>query len=170
MTTFVEKWEVLAAMAKMAEGQERLSPEFQKRLAELIEEKGCSKREFAQQVGVSKDVIIRGTMYGIVPSLQSLIKIADSLNLPLEYLLGKSDDAHFYKSETGVTFHTRIVELANEKGVKYSEIAHKMPFPNSYFYDWQREKTLPSLEYLRAIAEYFKVSIDYLLGRTDERD
>ena len=45
-----------------------------------------------------------------------------------------------------------------------------MPFPNSYFYDWQREKTLPSLEYLRAIAEYFKVSIDYLLGRTDERD
>ena len=77
-------------MAKMAEGQERLSPEFQKRLAELIEEKGCSKREFAQQVGVSKDVIIRGTMYGIVPSLQSLIKIADSLNLPLDYLLGKS--------------------------------------------------------------------------------
>ena len=170
MTTFVEKWEVLAAMAKMAEGQERLSPEFQKQLAELIEEKGCSKREFAQQVGVSKDVIIRGTMYGIVPSLQSLIKIADSLNMPLDYLLGRNEDAHFYKSETGATFHTRIVELANEKGVKYSEIAHKMPFPNSYFYDWQREKTLPSLEYLRAIAEYFKVSIDYLLGRTDEKD
>lgn len=157
-------------MAKMAEGQERLSPEFKKRLAELIEEKGCSKREFAQQVGVSKDVIIRGTMYGIVPSLQSLIKIADSLNMPLDYLLGRNEDAHFYKSETGATFHTRIVELANEKGVKYSEIAHKMPFPNSYFYDWQREKTLPSLEYLRAIAEYFKVSIDYLLGRTDEKD
>lgn len=170
MTTFVEKWEVLAAMAKMAEGQERLSSEFQRRLAELIEEKGCSKREFAQQVGVSKDVIIRGTMYGIVPSLQSLIKIADSLNLPLNYLLGKSEDSHFYKSETGATFHTRIVELAEGKGVKYSEIAHKMPFPNSYFYDWQREKTLPSLEYLRAIAEYFKVSIDYLLGRTDEKD
>ena len=157
-------------MAKMAEGQERLSPEFQKQLAELIEEKGCSKREFAQQVGVSKDVIIRGTMYGIVPSLQSLIKIADSFNLPLDYLLGKSEDSNFYKSETGATFHTRIVELANEKGVKYSEIARKMPFPNSYFYDWQREKTLPSLEYLRAIAEYFKVNIDYLLGRTDEKD
>lgn len=157
-------------MAKMAEGQERLSPQFQRRLVELIEEKGCGKREFAKLAGISKDVIIRGTMYGIVPSLQSLIKIADCLNLSLDYLLGKSDDMQFYKSESGATFHTRIVELAKEKGVKYSEIAHKMPFPNSYFYDWQREKTLPSLEYLRAIAEYFNVSVDYLLGRTDEKD
>lgn len=38
---------------------------------------------------MSKDVIIRGTMYGIVPGLQSLIKIADLLNLPLDYLLGR---------------------------------------------------------------------------------
>lgn len=157
-------------MAKMAEGQERVSPEFKKRLTELIDESQSSKREFAQQVGVSKDVIIRGAMYGIVPSLQSLITIADSLDLPLDYLLGRSDSAHFYQSETGATFHIRIVELSKEKGVKYSQIARRMPFPNSYFYDWQREKTLPSLEYLRAIAEYFNVSIDFLLGRTDERD
>ena len=34
----------------------------------------------------------------------------------------------------------------------------------------QRAKTLPSLEYLEAIADYFNVSIDYLLGRTDERN
>ena len=99
-------------MAKIAEGQERLSPQFQRRLVELIEEKGCGKREFAKLAGISKDVIIRGTMYGIVPSLQSLIKIADCLNLSLDYLLGKSDDMQFYKSESGATFHTRIVELA----------------------------------------------------------
>ena len=45
-----------------------------------------------------------------------------------------------------------------------------MPFTKNFFYEWQRAKTLPSLEYLEAIADYFKVSIDYLLGRTDERD
>lgn len=39
-------------------------------------------------------------------------------------------------------------------------------FPYSYFYDWLRTGTLPSLEYLEALAEYFNVSTDYFLGRT----
>ena len=42
-----------------------------------------------------------------------------------------------------------------------------MPFDTNLFYDWQRVKTIPSLEYLIAIARHFNVSIDYLLGRTD---
>lgn len=148
----------------------RVSAKFQARLLEIIEEKQCSKRVFAANVGVSKDVIIRGTIYGIIPSLQSLITIADALDLSLAYLLGESDEIKFYRAERPSSFSVRIVELSKEKGVKFSQISHSMPFPNSYFYDWMREGTLPSLEYLRAIADYFSVSLDYLLGRTDERD
>lgn len=158
-------------MAKVAlELGNRVSVAFQKRLIEIIDEEQGNKREFAQKVGVSKDVIVRGTIYGIVPSLQSLIKIADSLNISLRYLLGESNEVAFYRAKKPTTFQARLRELSDEKGVKFSQIAHTMPFPNSYFYDWLREGTLPSLEYLRAIADYFKVGIDYLLGRTDERD
>jgi bacteriophage CI repressor helix-turn-helix domain len=49
------------------------------------------------------------------------------------------------------------------------QIAYKMPFPENFFYEWKRRGTIPSLENLIAIAQYFDVSIDYLLGRTDDK-
>lgn len=157
-------------MSKIPSSAQKISPIFQERLNYLISEQDCSKYEFASSVGIGREVITRATIYGIIPSLQSLIKIADYLDISLNYLLGKNDNSFFYKSDTPKTFSLRLKELSEEKGVKYSQISHKMPFPYSYFYDWLRTDTLPSLEYLEALAEYFNVSIDYLLGRTDDRN
>ena len=150
--------------------EKKLSPEFQNRLKEFIDDNEWNNEQFAALVGVSKPVILRATIYGIIPALRQLIKIADYMNVPLEYLLGESDDSYFYKSENPTTFHTRLEELARERKVTYAEIAHTMPFTKTYFYEWQKKKTLPSLDYLRVLAEYFRVSPDYLLGRTDYRD
>ena len=150
--------------------EKTLSPEFQKCLIEFREDNELTNEQFATKVGVSKPVILRATIYGIVPALRQLIKIADFMNLPLEYLLGEIDDPYFYKSEKPTTFHVRLEELAGERQVTYAEIAHTMPFTKTYFYQWQKKKTLPSWDYLRVIAEYFKVSPDYLLGRTDDRN
>ena len=158
-------------MAKIpAETEKKFSDSFRKRIVELIAEQGCTKYEFAALVQVSVPVITRAAIYGIIPSLRPLIKIADYFKISLPYLLGESDDEIFYPSEKHETFHTRLEQLAKEKNVKYAKIAHSMPFTKTFFYEWQRAKTLPSLEYLEAIADYFNVSIDYLLGRTDERD
>lgn len=153
-----------------AESEKKISNSFRKRLLELISEQGCSKYEFASLAQVSVPVITRATIYGIIPSLRPLIKIADYFKISLPYLLGESNDEKFYPSETDDTFHTRLEKLTQEDNSKYSKIAHTMPFTANYFYEWQRQKTLPSLEYLEALATYFKVSVDYLLGRTDERD
>ena len=149
--------------------EKRISPGFQVRLAELIDELDCTKYEFAQKVHVSETVLTRAVIYGIIPSLKILVRIADFLHISLPYLLGESDDAAFYPAEPQVGFHARLDVLAKEKNVKYLQIAHKMPFSKNYFYEWQRVKTLPSLDYLRALAGYFDVSVDYLLGRTDYR-
>ena len=153
-----------------ADTEKKISDSFRKRLNELIDEQGCSKSDFANLVQVSLPVITRAAIYGIIPSLRPLIKIADYFNISLPYLLGETDDEIFYHSEGHETFHRRLENLVKINNTKYSKIAHSMPFTKNFFYEWQRAKTLPSLEYLEAIADYFKVSIDYLLGRTDERD
>ena len=149
---------------------QRVSPEFQQRINDLIQDKDCTKYQFASSVGISKEVINRACLYGIIPSLQSLIKIADHLDVSLLYLLAKNNENDFIRSAQETTFHERLQQLAREKDQKYSEIAHAMIFPESYFHDWFRTKTLPSLDYLLSIAEYFQVSPDYLLGRTDYRN
>lgn len=153
-----------------SDAEKRISPEFQARLFELIDEIDCPKNAFAQKVHVSEAVISRALIYGIVPSLKILVRIADALNVSLPYLLGESDDAAFYPAEPPTDFHVRLDILTKERNVKYAQIAHTMPFSKNFFYEWQRTKTLPSLDYLRALADYFGVSVDYLLGRTDYRN
>jgi len=154
----------------MTNTEKQVSPEFQKRLSELIDDKDYNRKEFAESVGISKESVSRMTVYGIIPSVKALIKIADFFEVSIPYLLGESSIRCFYRSENPKTFYIRLEELAKEHDVKYCKIARKMPFPYSYFYDWFHRNTLPTLEYLKAIAEYFDVSVDYLLGRTDDRD
>lgn len=157
-------------MAKNPENSNNVSEKFQNRIKQIVDEQEFDKKDFPKFVDVSPAVIIRATKYGIIPSLKSLIKIADNVNVSLSYLLGETDNNEFYKSEHPTSFHIRLQELANERGEKYSAISNKMPFAYNSIYEWIRTGCLPSIDYLKPLAEYFKVSIDYLLGRTDDRN
>ena len=158
-------------MAKVPNNSEnRISKAFQKRIKYIIDDNECSIKEFAIKCNLSKDVIYRAVIFGIIPSTKSLIKIADYLNVSLDYLLCETDDIIFFKSEKPTTFALRLVALKTERNTEYSKIAKTMPFTQAHFNDWIKKGFLPSLEYLDALSTYFKVSKDYLLGRTDERD
>ena len=148
----------------------RTSEKFRKLILELIYEKGCNKTDFAKLVHVNPSIISHAILYSIIPSVRSLIKIADSLGYTVSYVLGESDDPAFYPAAKRTTFHDRLPELTNEKKTTYSEISGAMTFPRNAIYEWLRLKTFPSLEYLQDLAKHFKVSIDYLLGRTDVRN
>ena len=85
-------------MEKISETpKKKVSPEFRERLLELIDDVGCRRTEFSSLVKVNKDIISRATIYGIVPSMQSLLKIADYSEVSLEYLLGLKDKNEFYR-------------------------------------------------------------------------
>ncbi|MDE5943742.1 MAG: helix-turn-helix domain-containing protein, partial [Clostridia bacterium] len=59
--------------------------------------------------------------------------------------------------------------LCNEKKVTRYKVSKDLHFDQSYITRWFNKNYLPSLELLDLICDYFKVSVDYLLGRTDER-
>lgn len=153
-----------------SEADKRISTSFQQRIVSLIQDSDCKKSEFAKLVGVSGSVINNAATYGIIPSLRLLIKLADYAGVSIRYILGETDCKDFDKSDNPSDFHTRIEELVAEKGTTYCKLANKMPFGKTFFYEWQNKKTLPSLIYLEALADYFKVSLDYLAGRTDDRN
>lgn len=150
-----------------------ISFKLQKRLIELINDedyinnKKCSNSEFAKRVGVNKSVISNIVNYGIIPSVKSLIKIADYLNVSLKYLLGETDKNEFIKSDNPTTFHFRLKELIDEKNYKISQITNANSFARNSIHVWLKRKNLPSLEYLNSLANTFNVTADYLLGRTD---
>ncbi len=159
-------------MSKFPENSQfRQSPDFSKRIKRLIYENDCtSNQDFAQLVGISSPVIKQAVNFGIIPSTRLLIKISDKLELSIKYLLGIENKNEFMPSANPSTFHIRLPELTAENKTNYGKLATKMNFPRTYFYEWLKQKTLPSIEYIFEIANCFKVSPDYLLGRTDYRN
>ena len=64
-------------------------------------------------------------------------------------------------------FGSRLKELRNERGVSHEKLANATDMAYSNISAWELGKKMPSGESLWKLADYFGVSIDYLVGRTD---
>ena len=59
----------------------------------------------------------------------------------------------------------RIKELAKKQGFSINSLEEKLGYSRNTIYNLKNSK--PSTERISEIADYFNVSTDYLLGRTD---
>lgn len=62
----------------------------------------------------------------------------------------------------------KIKELCNKQGISLNQLEEKLNFSTNYIYSMKKGN--PKVENLQKIADYFNVSTDYLLGRTDNPD
>lgn len=67
-----------------------------------------------------------------------------------------------------MTLFERIKLLSTERGKNVKDVAVELGYGENYFYSFNSGKK-PSSDKLEAIADYFNVSTDYLLGRTNQR-
>lgn len=144
---------------------------FQSRFIDITDEmpeKNKTKR--AQIIGISNTTYFNAYNYGIMPKAASLIRIADYFNLSVEYLIGTTDKENFAKSETPSDFQTRLTHLREQKGIAtVYELAKLTHIHRANIAQWLHKDYLPVVDDLILLADFFNVSVDYLLGRTDDR-
>lgn len=63
-----------------------------------------------------------------------------------------------------MTILDRIRSLANDRKVTLAELERSLDFSNGSLRKW--ETSTPSGDKIEKVADYFNVSVDYLLGRT----
>lgn len=61
----------------------------------------------------------------------------------------------------------RIIHLTNDRGLSINKMLKDAQLSTSIIDNMKRGQK-PSVDKIYAIAEYFDVSVDYLLGRTDK--
>ncbi|MCG8540216.1 MAG: helix-turn-helix transcriptional regulator [Clostridia bacterium] len=66
------------------------------------------------------------------------------------------------------TFGQRFKELRKNKGLTQETLAKNFYLNKSSISRYEQNKQLPEMDLLKKFADFFDVSIDYLLGRTDE--
>lgn len=62
----------------------------------------------------------------------------------------------------------KIIDLRKEKGDTQNELAKKIGTTNKVVWTYEKGRCEPSIDLLIKLADYFNVSVDYLIGRTDE--
>lgn len=64
-------------------------------------------------------------------------------------------------------FPKRLKQLREQSGLLQKELAKKLHMSNAVYNNYELGKRNPNYESLKQIAEYFGVSVDYLIGNTD---
>ncbi len=145
------------------------SEKFKRRFLELTAELDCKKSEIPKLLNIDYNVFVKISEFGVVPRTAILVRIADYFDISVEYLLGRTNNSYFLRAETEENFLTRYQKLKEEKNLTDYAIAQKLHITTSYTTNWKNKNYTPSLVNLVVLSETFKVSIDYLLGRTDDR-
>ena len=65
-----------------------------------------------------------------------------------------------------MTTFDRIKELSKRRGKSPKQVALELGLGENLFYKWKTSS--PTADKLQLVADYFNVSTDYLLGRTDD--
>lgn len=65
--------------------------------------------------------------------------------------------------------YTIFCELLRENKVRAADVARATGIATSTLSDWKKGKSIPKADKLRRIADYFNVTVDYLLGKTPYR-
>ena len=70
-----------------------------------------------------------------------------------------------------MTFGERLTELRISNGYpKRNELAEKLGIPSTTLRNYETGAREPGHTFLKQISEFFNVSVDYLLGLTDEKE
>lgn len=64
----------------------------------------------------------------------------------------------------------KLKELRLEIGISQKELANKLVIDRRTYCNYEIEKSEPNIETLIKLADFFQISIDYLVGRADELD
>lgn len=67
-----------------------------------------------------------------------------------------------------MTFSERIIELKTSRNILQKDIAAGINLSLRAYQRYEKEEQQPTLPVLVRLADYFDVSLDYLVGRSDD--
>ncbi len=135
---------------------------------DLIQDNNYKKSQIPVIIGISYDNFKKISDFGKIPRPNILTRIADKAGYSIEYLLGRTKEDYFEKSDNATSFLERFDLLKNKYKLSDYAVAMKLHIATNYITNWRNKNYTPCIDYLIILSEIFKTSIDYLLGRTDD--
>ncbi len=139
---------------------------IKKRLNELMEDSKINPEQLSNKLKLSGNAIVYDWLNEkYLPNYENIIKLADYFCCSIDYLLGLTENNSEVKFKQTPPFDLQLKKvMALKKTTQYKmikdEVVHK-----SYFNKCFTIKHQPKIDTLIKLSNYFKISIDELVGR-----
>ncbi|GHV34597.1 hypothetical protein FACS1894187_05500 [Synergistales bacterium] len=138
-------------------------------IQELCAEKGISVNKLAKRAGLTQstvDSILKGK--SVNPRMDTIEKLADGFGMDRTefWVRAKSQDSELTPHQEH--FVAKLKQLRESTGLSMHDFAEKLAIDTDHYLYWEAGFSHPTIDGLIAIADYFNVSIDYLVGRSDD--
>lgn len=138
---------------------------FSERLSSLIMENGLNTFALSKQVNVSVSVASNWLKKGCNPTLRTLVKLADYFSCSIDYLIGIDDDYSKYTFNPTPDFAPQLKSIVEASNQSIYRICKETGLNWVDFWYWYKG-TVPKMNSLITLANYFDISVDKLVGRS----
>lgn len=137
------------------------------RIVQLIKEENITEAAFGEALGMGKNTVNNWKAGRSKTYLKKIDSIADYFGVSVDYLLGRTDNP-ISNHKDNMTFADRLNQILSEQGITAYKVSKDTKISNSILSDWRLGKRIPSGEKIEVLATYLNVSVDYLLGLSDD--
>ena len=136
-----------------------------KRISELLKDNYLSAEALAKKLGLSGPTV-RKWRYNTALKLKHLLILAEYFNCSTDFLCGRTEDEGHFNKHFSADFSERLKSLIKNDKSSVVRISKETQLSHHNFYDWLNGKP-PLSSSLTALADYFRCSVDYLIGISD---
>ena len=143
---------------------------FHEKLKKLRKEKGFTQQEVADFFGITQGAYTQWEKGKRETTFENLSMLACMFNVSIDYLLSEyleisKERLLKFEKEKKKMFPKRLKELRLQHGLTQKELAEQIGIKRNTYSDWENGESKPNYEGLEKIADFFNVSLDWLVGR-----
>ena len=138
------------------------------RMQQLRKEKKMTQKDMAEFLGIQTRTYQYYEGGGRQPDLETIVVLADLFGVTVDYIVGHSDERENPVKKKKYSFQERLKFLRTAQRISQKEMGEYLGISTRAYQYYESGERYPDFEGLLALADYFQVSIDYLVGRSDE--
>ncbi len=100
-------------------------------------------------------------------------ELSNYYNSSLDYLLGLSNNRNYVTERNTIDFEKlskRLLETRKKRKITQDALGDKLGFNQRTYAHYEKGDRIPTTLKLLIIAQYYDISVDYLVGRTDSKE
>lgn len=146
---------------------------FRENLLEIMQYCSLSQRKVSLATNIPTSNL-SDYCNGKTPNIKNLVKLSNYFLCSVDFLVGVVDEDKNKNFNPDFEFafdifYARLLELMKERNTNsFYSLSQNTGVHKNTFYNWKTSKN-PTIETLIKLSDYFGVSIDYLIGRSESK-